>query len=195
VTTTLGAMEARLREEIASHVSPQRASHCEGVAALAEALCRRFGERPEAGRIAGLGHDIARELDAEELRLLASCDGRPCDDDELREPVLLHGRAGAVLLARMGISDPAVLEAVRDHITGRPGMGTLSCIVYVADYLEPGRCFLDEPARLSALRGSLAEMVRFTVRDVTAYLGSRGKRVTGVSRAVEEWAEQGAGGR
>jgi len=195
VTATLGAREARLREEIAARLSPRRASHCEGVAALAEALCRRFGEAPEAGRIAGLGHDIARELDGEDLRLLAASDGRPCDEDEIGEPVLLHGRAGAVLLGRIGITDPAVLEAVRDHITGRPGMGTLSCIVYVADYLEPGRRFLDESARLSALRGSLAEMVRFTVRDVMAYLGSRGKRVAGVSRAVEEWAEQGAGGR
>jgi HD superfamily phosphohydrolase YqeK len=39
------------------------------------------------------------------------------------------------------IKDREILEAVRVHTTGFPGMSTLAKVVYLADCLEPGRDF------------------------------------------------------
>ena len=53
-------------------------------------------------------------------------------------PVLLHGRAGAVLSREeLGIEDEEILDAVRWHTTGKRGMNGITSILYIADYIEP----------------------------------------------------------
>ena len=37
------------------------------------------------------------------------------------------------------IEDEEILMSIRSHTTGRPGMSLLEKIVYIADYMEPGR--------------------------------------------------------
>ena len=36
-----------------------------------------------------------------------------------------------------GITDPEILDAIRYHTSGRPGMTLLDKVIYVADYIEP----------------------------------------------------------
>jgi len=48
-----------------------------------------------------------------------------------------------------GITDREILDAIRNHTLGRPGMGALSCVVFLADFLEPGR---GNTPRLNELR-------------------------------------------
>ena len=62
---------------------------------LAKRLCIRYGTEPDKGRIAGLMHDIAREMNDELLLNLAMTDGNKIMSWERKRPVLLHGRAGA----------------------------------------------------------------------------------------------------
>jgi len=53
---------------------------------------------------------------------------------------LLHGPAGAIVAQkRYGITDSEILEAIACHVTGKPGMGLVACVVFLADYTEPGR--------------------------------------------------------
>ncbi|HYG56678.1 MAG TPA: bis(5'-nucleosyl)-tetraphosphatase (symmetrical) YqeK, partial [Symbiobacteriaceae bacterium] len=64
------------------------------------------------------------------------------DPAEEAQPHLLHGPVAAALLAEQGlITDQAVLDAIRWHTTGRPGMSMLEKVIWVADYIEPGRHF------------------------------------------------------
>ena len=37
------------------------------------------------------------------------------------------------------VTDPEILSAIRSHTTGRAGMTALEQIVYIADFIEPGR--------------------------------------------------------
>jgi predicted HD superfamily hydrolase involved in NAD metabolism len=61
---------------------------------------------------------------------------------EQKEPVLLHAPVGAVIARRdYGVDDPEVLAAIRWHTTGGPDMSLLDEIVFLADYIEPGRSF------------------------------------------------------
>ena len=55
---------------------------------------------------------------------------------------LWHAPVGAHLVEKeAGVTDPDVLDAIRYHTSGRPDMTLLEKIVYVADYIEPGRIF------------------------------------------------------
>ena len=64
-----------------------------------------------------------------------------CDHAELAAPKLLHAKTGAALARDLfGVSD-AVFSAIRWHTTGKPDMNLLEKIIYLADYIEPGRDF------------------------------------------------------
>ena len=59
---------------------------------------------------------------------------------EKKNPSLLHARLGAYLAhEKYGVKDEEIIYAIESHTTGRPGMSMLEKIVYIADYIEPGR--------------------------------------------------------
>jgi nicotinate-nucleotide adenylyltransferase len=131
---------ARLEEDARRRLSQSRFLHSRQVAAMTSDLCRLFDLDSQAGYLAGIGHDIGKQLGEEELFRLAKTDKRPISALEKRKPSLLHGRAGAALLKKeYGIRDQEVLDAVAFHTTGFPGMGPLAKALYIADKIEPSR--------------------------------------------------------
>lgn len=141
-------------------LSKPRLSHSREVARLASELCDRFHADEEKGYIAGMAHDLARELDMAEILLMAASDGKPVSPWERERPLILHGRAGAAILTKhTGYADEETLQAIRDHVTGRGSMGPISRIVFVADFLEPSREFVSPEFRRRSLALSLDEMV------------------------------------
>jgi predicted HD superfamily hydrolase involved in NAD metabolism len=164
------ALERLLKRDLGQ----ERLAHSRRVADLAAELCLAYGLEGEKGRLAGLAHDWARDLPAGRVRELALRDGRGESVLEAQYPVLLHGRAAAVgLREKLGIEDPEILEAVAWHVTGCPGMGLLAKIVFVADFLEPGRGFLPEEVRKGMLRMDIDEMTLRVLEEIFGYL--RGK--------------------
>ena len=107
----------------------------------AVALAEKFGASPEKASIAALTHDYAKERPDEESSL------------SFGEMVLIwnclnwsnaiwHGIVGADFVQReLGIDDEEILQAIRIHTTGAAEMSLLDKIIYVADYIEPGRSF------------------------------------------------------
>ena len=84
-------------------------------------------------------HDYGKSFSNERLYRIA-VENNLADDLSLQEPSLLHAPVGAWLLKwELGIEDGEVLEAVKVHTTGAAGMSLLARIVYLADYIEPGR--------------------------------------------------------
>lgn len=119
-------------------VKPRRFDHVLRVATLAAELAQsaRLG-LPDIERayLAGILHDIARDLpDAELLRLAPP----ECSIDA-GHPLALHGRAARTLLEHWGYRDELVLAAVEDHTTGPRGGNRVAACVYIADVSEPGR--------------------------------------------------------
>lgn len=163
----LGAWEARVR----LMVRPRRFEHVQRVAVLAQQIAVANGLSPEQieqAYVAGILHDIARDLpDAELLRLAPP----ECDIDA-KHPLALHGRAARTLLEHWGYRDEVVLEAVEDHTTGPRGGNPVAACVYIADVSEPGRG-VNEDIRELALRDLHAALNRAIVSKVT-YLQGRG---------------------
>ena len=139
------------RNEIVNYLqnrlSETRFKHCLGVESVCLKLAARFGVDPEHASFAALLHDLCREYDRDSLLKLAVNFGIVVDDIEKSEPLLLHGAVGAGLARReLEIEEPAILAAITYHITGAAGIGPLARLIFVGDFIEPGRTF--EQARI-----------------------------------------------
>jgi len=126
---------------VKEQLTEQRYIHTVGVMEAAIMLAKRFGADPDKAELAAIFHDYAKFRPKEEMKKIIVEQGYPRDLLEY-SPELWHAPAGAFLVEReAGITDPDVLSAIRYHTSGRPGMGLLEKIIYLADYIEPGRSF------------------------------------------------------
>jgi nicotinate-nucleotide adenylyltransferase len=158
--------------------SKKRQKHSFEVSKLAESLCSRYDVDPEKGRIAGIAHDIARNFDKEKLVAYAARDGKEISSQEDSLPILLHGRAGAEFIKETwDVLDREILEAMRYHTCGKPGMCRLSSILFISDYLEPRRKFLTEDERQEILSRGLKEMLIFVVKGKCQHLEKKGRKI------------------
>lgn len=130
-----------LRSQVAPMLSSQRMAHTAGCEQEAVQLARRWGENPESAAVAGILHDITKNLGYDEQLILCEKYGIILDIAEKENPRLLHAITGAAKARELfGVPD-AVYEAIRWHTTGKPDMTTLEKIIYLADYIEPTRDF------------------------------------------------------
>ena len=173
-----------------SRLSEKRYGHTLRVARTAEELARAHGLDEDRARLAALLHDAARETGPEEFLGIAEEWGIPVGESERESPKLLHGPVAAELAEReLGIKDEEVLEAIRTHTTGRPGMGPLALVLYVADKIEPARDYpsvgrLRELARKD-LHGAAAEALRRAI----AHNEERGRDSHPASLKTLDWLE------
>lgn len=125
-----------------NRLTPSRLAHTRGVFSTALELAGRYGTDEEKAGLAAILHDAAKNLGAVQLLSLAEQEGIIVDIVEQQAPDLLHGPVAAVLARReLTIADEDVLRAVAIHTTGAPGMSILDKVIYLADYIEPGRNF------------------------------------------------------
>lgn len=114
--------------------------HTMGVAFTATSLAERYGADMRKAETAGLLHDCAKYVPVERMERLCEKGGIEITSFERGNPALLHSKAGVVLArTQYGVNDPEILDAIRCHTTGRPGMTLLDKILFIADYIEPGR--------------------------------------------------------
>jgi len=124
-----------------THQVPEsRIAHVLRVEEMAIALAQRHQLDQEKAAIAGLLHDLAKYFKPSQLLSLAEAEGLPLDPVDRANPHLLHADVSAIVARdEFGIRDPDILAAIADHTLGRPEMRPLSCVVFLADSLEPGR--------------------------------------------------------
>jgi len=128
--------------DLTKRLSPKRLRHSINVSQMAESLAVRFGCNKEKARLAGLLHDMAREVPLNELLPRTQAFGIVVCDIEKAEPVLLHAPLSAKMAqAEFGLDDAEIIQAIILHTTGGPKMTLLDKIIYLADVIEPGRNF------------------------------------------------------
>ena len=137
-----GADLDNLAQELQRRLTPKSWDHSTRIAEVAAELAAAQGEDVEKARLAALAHDIARDYSDSELLSLAESHGHKINQAELQRPYLVHAAVGARLLRiELDIEDEEVLQAVRRHTFGAPGMTKLDKIVYLANAIEPKRDF------------------------------------------------------
>ncbi|HHW02000.1 MAG TPA: HD domain-containing protein [Thermoanaerobacterales bacterium] len=119
-----------------------RFKHSLGVMETSVILARLYGADVKKAEIAGLIHDCARDIPVQTQLKMAENFGILLDDIERLEPALIHGPLGAAIARKdYGIEDEEILNAVKLHTTGNENMTLLEKIIFLSDYIEPGRCF------------------------------------------------------
>lgn len=133
---TLKEMEIRLKNTL----SPERFTHSLNVMNMAVELAIRYDTDKEQAAVAGLLHDCARRAGGDGIYELCRKFNIEIDNIMNMQPVLIHGLVGAELArVEYRVEDECVLKAIRNHTTGCDSMDILDKIIYLADYIEPGR--------------------------------------------------------
>ncbi|TCP69291.1 bis(5'-nucleosyl)-tetraphosphatase (symmetrical) YqeK [Baia soyae] len=134
-------------------LKPERFEHTLRVVDTAVELAKRFGADPPKAKIASILHDYCKFWSREQLTQWIKRCQLPLDLLEYHKEIW-HAPVGAeVAREEFGIVDEDILQSIRSHTVGRPGMSTLEKVVYLADYIEPGRRFpgVDEVRRLAEI--------------------------------------------
>lgn len=134
--------EDEINKYLEKNLNNHRYIHSLNVSKTAVELASLNNADINKAKIAGLVHDCAKNLSNEEILKICKNNNIQVDNISMNNPQLLHGWAAAIIAKQvMGINDEEILSAVKYHTTGKKNMSLLEKIIYIADYIEPGRDF------------------------------------------------------
>lgn len=140
-----------IKKQLQEVLDEARYEHTIGVSYTSMCLAMQYGADLKAAEVAGLLHDCAKCIS--NPKKIKECEkyGLDITTVERKNPSLLHAKLGAVYAKEFyAVRDDEILSAIRWHTTGRPDMTLLEQIVFVADYMEPGR---EKAPHLDEIRG------------------------------------------
>ncbi|MCD7806609.1 MAG: bis(5'-nucleosyl)-tetraphosphatase (symmetrical) YqeK [Lachnospiraceae bacterium] len=183
----------KLRKKMRKVQDEPRYEHTLSVAYTAANLAAVHGGSVDKALRAGMLHDCAKCLPDNEKLELSKKYHLKVSDVERRNPSLLHAELGAYLAKDLyEETDKDVLNAISSHTTGRPDMSLLEKIIFVADYIEPGRT---KAANLRQIRKLAYEDIdRAVIRilqDTLEYLTKTKSDIhPGTQRTLEHYLKQ-----
>ncbi len=165
------AIHLRLKRDL----KQKRFAHTMGVVEKATKLAIKWGASLENARLAALLHDCAKYVEDETKLALCAKYDVSVSDIEKKNTELLHAKAGALYAYETyGIKNPDVLSAIYYHTTGKPNMSLLEQIIFVSDYIEPGRKHSDKlPEYRKLAKKDLNKVTAYILKDTLEYLESK----------------------
>jgi HD superfamily phosphohydrolase YqeK len=156
-------------------VSEKRRAHIKRVVTLLDDWAQKMNlpaAELQAWIDAGWWHDALRDADEATLRAITGDVEHPTS--------MLHGIAAAVRLADEGERRRDVIEAVRWHTFGYANWGRPGRALYMADFLEPGRPFMqaDRAFLASVVPDAFDAVFRQVVRMRIEWTVREGKALT-----------------
>ena len=169
-----------------------RFEHTLGVMYTAGCLAMAHKYDIQKAMLAGLLHDCAKCMTHEDRVELCDAYHVEVTDSEHENKALLHAKAGAILAKiEYDITDEDVLHAIAVHTTGESNMNMLDKIIYIADYIEPGR---DKAPNLEQVRSlaykDLNACMAKILSDTLEYLNTRGGHIDPTTAEAHAFYEQ-----
>ena len=166
--STLSSAEIVAKEK--SNMTEDRFKHCIGVSKTAQKLAELNQYDIDKAALAGFIHDYAKQVSVEDYREVIKTKG--FDQDLLNwNRSIWHGIVGTYFIQRdLKITDSEILTAVRRHTTADVEMTTLDKIVFMADYIEPGRSFLGVEEARKITYANLDEGVGYQLAHTLEFL-------------------------
>lgn len=147
--------------------------HSVNVSEEAVILAELYGADTEKAYIAGILHDITKEIPKEEQLQIIVNGGIILDDVQKNAPKLWHSISGSIYVSdQLGINDNDIINSIRYHTTGRAGMSLLEKIIFIADFTSAERNYNDveimrEKSRIS-LEDAMLFACKFTIGDLSS---------------------------
>jgi predicted HD superfamily hydrolase involved in NAD metabolism len=162
---------------VKEQITERRYIHTLGVVESAVELAERYGADVKKAELAAIFHDYAKFRPKEEMEQIIIA--------EKMDPALLeynmelwHAPVGAYLVKKeAGIQDAEILDAIAYHTSGRVGMSLLDKVVYLADYIEPGRSFPGVDEVRQTARQNLDHAVIQALRNTVVFLMKRNQAI------------------
>lgn len=131
-----------IKNDLEDLLTEKRFEHTLGVAYTAAALAMAYDEDMQKAYVAGLLHDCTKYMSQDENLVFCKNHHITLSKAELKTSSLLHAKTGCKMAEeKYHIKDPEILNAICFHTTGCPDMTMLEKIIFIADYIEPQRCF------------------------------------------------------
>lgn len=162
-----------IQEKLKEKLPAKRYIHTVGVMYTCASLAMKYEYDIDKAMMAGLLHDCAKYHDDDTMLKRCEKYNICISETERKMPHLLHGKLGAYYAqSKYGIDDEEILEAIRCHTTGKPGMNKLECILFISDYIEPSRKKIPglEKVRYCAFNKGLEDAVKMKLICVLDYL-------------------------
>ena len=172
-------------------MSPKRFQHTLGVRKEAVRLAALHGLPVQRTALAAMLHDCAKGMSLKEMVKIAREQHLTNNETVLSSGALLHAPVGAYLAKKeFHICDEEVLNAIRSHTVGRPGMSKMEMCIFVADATEEGR---EDYPGLKELRmlcnHSLAAAVYRSLELTQEYVQGNGHAFDPASLATKAYLE------
>lgn len=153
------------QELVRKMMGEKRFYHSLCVSKEAKRLAEKYGANPQKAEIAGMLHDICKEIpENEQLKIIADFD-IIMNNVEKSTQRLYHAISGSVYLKNVvKIGDEEIIGAVRWHTSGRKGMTLLEKVIFTADFTSDDRDYpdADEMRRLAEISLESAMLFAFS---------------------------------
>lgn len=164
-------LENKYKKIISECMSEKRYIHSVNVAKKAVELAKIYGANEEKAAIAGIVHDITKEMANDEQLDIIKSSGAELDAVEKVTKKLWHSISGAIYIRQtLGIEDEDIINAVRYHTTGRSGMSLLEKVIFVADFISDERDYEGVEYMKKAVKEGLEEAVfcgsKFSIKSL-----------------------------
>ena len=179
----------QLRDSIKPWMEESRYRHSLGTEAVACDLALIHGCNMWKACIAGILHDCAKDLSDDALIKECIRYQLPVSEVERQRALLLHAKVGAAYAEdKFGIKDEEILNAIRYHTTGRPGMSLLEKIIFISDYIEPYRKPLPKIDRIRWEAYNHLDSAIFMIsEDILDYLKNNGSVIDTMTMDTYEY--------
>lgn len=162
---------SEIKKTLKDLLGDNRYEHCLEVSKMAVKLAKKYDADEYKAEIAGLLHDITKEISAEEQLKIILNSKIDLNEIEIHTKKLWHQISG-MAYARdvLNVEDEDVLNAIRYHTSGRGGMSLLEKIIFVADYISNDRDYngVKELRKLAEknLEETMVECMAFTIDEL-----------------------------
>lgn len=178
-----------IRENLKSKLNPIRYEHSLSVSFICVALAMKYGYDLNKAELAGILHDCAKRYDNDTIIKKCLKNGIVITESERMAPSIIHAKLGAWMAEhKYGVTDPEILSAIDCHTTGKPNMGILDKILYIADLIEPRRDGIPELDQIRKIAfEDLDEALFKTMESILSYLETNGTYVDVMTKEAYEY--------
>lgn len=185
----------KLINNLKEELKPKRFKHVLRVEETALKLAGQYDYKDiEKVSISALMHDHCKDYSDEKMYQLATMYA-PYEPLRVANEAVWHGLAAAELArAKYSVFDDEIVHAIAQHTIGAKEMSLLSKLLFVADYIEPGRNFDGVAEARKLAETDLDAVVFYKMRETIKHLVETNKKVYVESVVIyNHWAKKQEG--